>query len=199
MPKYRLGTEALRGKAGKKDESAKERITTVNFAFNATGTIKTPLQVINKSKKPKCFLANGGVTWDPKKHGITYYHNPTAWQTRETFTSFLDNFSLQMHEVFKHKTIPFTLPEVDECDEHVLNILAVFLMDNHASHIPVNAEQFKINTAFLYKDILGIFLPPNTTSVVQPLVCFKRKWRAKLVSWLQGKGGTGLGTWHLQM
>ena len=66
-------TEALRGKAGKKDESAKERITTVNFAFNATGTIKTPLQVINKSKKPKCFLAkhNAGVTWDPKKHGIT--------------------------------------------------------------------------------------------------------------------------------
>ena len=40
-PKYRLGTEALRGKAGKKDESAKERII-VNFALNATGTIKTP-------------------------------------------------------------------------------------------------------------------------------------------------------------
>ena len=51
-PKYRLGTEALKGKAGKKDENAKERIT-VNFALNATGTIKTPLQVINKAQKPK--------------------------------------------------------------------------------------------------------------------------------------------------
>ena len=40
-PKYRLGTEALRGKAGKKDESAKEHII-VNFALNATGMIKTP-------------------------------------------------------------------------------------------------------------------------------------------------------------
>ncbi|KAL5516274.1 hypothetical protein EMCRGX_G001560 [Ephydatia muelleri] len=52
-PKYRLGTtEALKGMAGKKDENAKERIT-VNFALNATGTIKTPLQVINKAQKPK--------------------------------------------------------------------------------------------------------------------------------------------------
>ena len=60
----------------------------MNFALNATGRIKTPLQVINKSKQPKCFLAkhNGGETWDPKKHSITYHHNPTAWQTRSTFT-----------------------------------------------------------------------------------------------------------------
>ena len=47
-----------------------------------------------------------------------------------------------MDEVFKHKMISFTLPEVDECDDHVLDILAVFLMDNHASHSPANAEQF---------------------------------------------------------
>ena len=44
---------AQKGKAGKKDESAKEHIT-VNIALKATGTIKTTFQVINKAKKPKC-------------------------------------------------------------------------------------------------------------------------------------------------
>ena len=71
-------------------------------------------------------------------------------------------------------------------------------MDNHASNIPANAQQFKIKdfTAFLYKVILGIFLPLNTMSVVQPvnqgiIACFKRKWWAKLVSWLLEKAGQG--------
>ena len=71
-------------------------------------------------------------------------------------------------------------------------------MDNNASHIPANAEQFKIKdfTAFLYKGILGICLLPNTMSVVQPLdqgiiACLKRKWRPKLVSWLLEKAGQG--------
>ena len=69
-------------------------------------------------------------------------------------------------------------------------------MDNNASHIPANAEQFKIKdfTAFLYKGILGICLPPNTMSVMQPLdqgiiACLKRKWRVVAA----GEGGAGAG------
>ena len=69
-------------------------------------------------------------------------------------------------------------------------------MDNNASHIPANAEQFKIKdfTAFLYKGILGICLPPNTMSVMQPLdqgiiACLKRKWRVVAA----GEGGAGEG------
>ena len=95
-----------------------------------------------------------------RSHGIYYYSNPKAWMTTEIMTSVLGKINRQM-EVAKRKSILF--------------------MDNAPCHPESLSER--------YSNIKVVFLPKNTTSMLQPLDAgivrnVKLKYRKKLLKFV---------------
>ena len=76
---------------------------------------------------------------DKKSLGVWYYHNKSAWMQRSIFASYLN----QLNEIYRRK-----------------NRKIILLVDNVSSHKTDNLEQSNVRV---------IFLPPNTTSQMQPL------------------------------
>lgn len=70
---------------GKKKNKA--RITLL-CCSNSTGTEKYPLTYIGTARKPRAFGRKNA--WD---HGFDYYHNASAWMTREIFFPWLQRLS----------------------------------------------------------------------------------------------------------
>lgn len=120
-------------------KSAKERIC-VLLCSNAAGTLITKPFVINKSLNPRAFK---GIE---KNHLPVHFRaNSKAWMTTSLFLDWFNNcFCKEVEEFVKKKNQSF-------------NILLI--LDNCSSH-PQSLSN---------KNVRVEFLPPNTTSVLQPL------------------------------
>ena len=100
---------------------------------------------------------------------VHYYSNKKAWMTGEVFKQYTTTLNMEMAEAGRH---------------------ILLLMDNASSHmLPVEAiEQEELKMIEL-SNIILLFLPANTTSVVQPLDAgiihaFKAHYRTLLMRWL---------------
>ncbi|XP_054737977.1 jerky protein homolog-like [Anastrepha obliqua] len=135
----------------------KERIT-VAFCSNAAGTHKIPLFVIGKSAKPRAFK-----NLNPSSLPVYYKSQKSAWMNSDLFKEW---FNLEfVSKVKKH------LKSVN------LSIKAILVLDNAPTHPHDCAVD----------DIKLVYLPPNVTSLVQPMdqgviESLKRRYRRKLVS-----------------
>ena len=142
-------------------KKAKDRVTLLACA-NASGTHRLPLMLINKSQKPRCFKH-----MNMSNLPVHYYAQKKSWMDCRLFIDwFHTHFVPTVRKCCRDKGI----------EEKVL-----LLLDNapsHPSSASLQSEDGKIKT---------LFLPPNTTSVIQPmdqgvLEPLKRRYKRKLLS-----------------
>lgn len=143
----------------------KERIT-LNFCANASGKDRLPLLVIGKSKNPRSIkdCKNNLPVW--------YKSSSSAWMTSEIFGQWL-------HEYF----VPHVLANLKAQN---LPLKALLIVDNAAVH------QYNIETNKI--DLKVLFLPPNTTSLIQPMdqgviSAFKRNYKFRFMRGILAKSG----------
>lgn len=138
---------------------SKERITVLPCS-NASGEHKLRLLVIGKSKKPRAFK------------NLNLQGLPTAYRNQKS--AWMDT------NIFKEWFFREFVPEVETfLNNEGLPRKALLLIDNAPSH--PSAEELSSG------DIKTIFLPPNVTSLVQPMdqnviVSLKKKYRRKLLT-----------------
>lgn len=154
-----LVTQEEKNAPGKK--KSKDRLT-FTACSNVTGTCRINLQVLGKSAKPRCFLGK------ELPSNIFYDANKKAWQTKETFKKYFS------------EVIGPTIQKFNE--DNNLPAGAILILDNASSHN-------------LYDDFTNdfgieiLFLPPNCTSLVQPMdqsviEPLKKHYRDKLMTFL---------------
>ena len=138
----------------------KDRVTLL-FACNRAGTHKLQPLMIRKFNAPRCFHHINRSTLP-----LAYTHSKKAWMTSYLFSEWF------------HKTF---VPAVRrELKSHGMEPRAVLLLDNCPAHPPAHtlcSKDGKIHVKYL---------PPNTTSLCQPLdqgiiACFKAHYRKNLV------------------
>lgn len=139
MPKKTLHENDQPSPTGYKKK--KERLT-VMCCSNADGSFKFPLIVIGKSANPRA-LKNVSLESRP----VLYKSQRRAWMTTDIFKAwFFDEFVPKVTEFLKKEKLP---------------IKAVLFIDNASCHN---------SNIILEKDgIRTYFLPPNTTSILQPM------------------------------
>jgi DDE superfamily endonuclease len=158
LPTKTLASSKEKSTPGHK--SSKERIT-VMCCGNASGNHKMKLLVIGKAKKPRSFKGT-----EMKNLPVDYYSQKGAWMNREIFEDW-----------FKTKWVPEV---TDFLKSKGLPQKAVLLIDNAPSH--PNETILKTNDGFM----IAKFLPPNVTSLIQPMdqgviSSMKRLYRADLL------------------
>ena len=119
----------------------KDRLTLL-FAGNAYGDVKLKPMLVYRSKNPRA-LKN----CDKEALPVIWRHNKKAWITRREFTDWFSNHFVPFIETYNK-------------DQNLDN-KAMLILDNASVH-PVELGQ-------LYLHIKNVFLPPNTTSLIQPL------------------------------
>lgn len=144
-------------------KKSKERIT-ILACSNATGQHKVKLAMLGKAKKPRCFK-HVKCTENGFDLPVWYRNQSNAWMSETIFKEwFFNQFVPEVERFLKFKNLPRK---------------AILLMDNATTHPDTN---------FLTdKGIKAIFLPPNVTSLVQPmdqgvLAALKKRYRRKLLS-----------------
>ena len=142
-------------------KKAKDRVTLLACA-NASGTHRLPLMLINKSQKPRCFKH-----MDMNNLPVHNYAQNKSWMDCRLFTEWF-------HERFVPSVRKF-------CRDKGIEEKALLLVDNapsHPSSATLHSEDGRVKT---------LFLPPNTTSVIQPMdqgvldPC-KKRYKRKLLS-----------------
>ena len=141
-------------------KNPKERVTLMACS-NATGNRKLPLMFIGKAQKPHCFK-NVNMSALPVK----YYAQKSAWVTSEIFSDW-----------FHGEFVPSVKKHLSEIG---LTVKALLLLDNAPSHPDETVLQSSD------KCIKAMFLPPNTTALIQPmdqgvLESLKRRCRKSLL------------------
>ena len=139
---------------------AKDRVT-VLFCVNETGTHKLKPLCIGKFASPRCFSHVNMKTLP-----LAYTHSGNAWMTASIFQDWFDKSFVP--DVRRHLR------------ERRLEEKAVLLLDNCRAHPPANLLRSADGK------ITVLYMPPNTTSVIQPLdqgiiSAFKRHYRMDLV------------------
>ena len=130
-------------KTARNFKQPKERITLL-AAANASGDFRMPLLMIGKSKSPRA-LKNVNKSALP----LLYTNQTKAWMDTATFTSwFHDQFIPKVSAYLRSKGLP---PK------------ALLLLDNAPSHPDSSLLQSSDGS------IKCIYLPPNTTSLCQPM------------------------------
>lgn len=141
LPSKSLASENEKSAPGYK--IGKERLT-ILCAANSAGTHKLKLSVIGKAKKPRCFKGLD-VNFLP----VDYFDQKGAWMERDIFEKW-----------FKQNFVPAV-------SEHLTSISlpkkAVLLIDNAPSH------PLELNLISDDGQIKAMFLPPNVTSLCQPM------------------------------
>ena len=133
------GTE----KTAKNMKPSKDRVTLMGTA-NASGDFRLPLVFIHKSAKLRCF---SGINMSALP--VHYYAQKKAWMNQTIFSDWF----------FKH-----FVPEVRQYLQlKSLDSKAVLLLDNAPSHPSAS------NLATSDGKIKCLFLPPNVTSIIQPM------------------------------
>lgn len=120
-------------------KKSKERLT-ILACSNASGNLKLKPMVIGKSKKPRAFK-----NMEMSNLPVYYRNQKSAWMDATLFKAwFEEEFVPTVEQFLKSKNLPRK---------------ALLLLDNAPSH---PAE-------LIDGDIKTIFLPPNVTSLIQPL------------------------------
>lgn len=141
-------------------KKSKERVTMLACS-NATGSHKLQAVVIGKSKNPRAFkkVRTGS-------HLPVYYRNQkNAWMNSVIFLEwFYDEFVPEVSRFLQSQNLPRK---------------AILVLDNAPSH--PNPSDLRDG------DIRVLYLPPNVTSICQPmdqgvLESFKKRYRSKLLS-----------------
>lgn len=141
MPTKTLAASFERSADGRKE--SKERVT-VNACANASGSIKLPLQLIGKAKRPRCFK-NVNTDLLP----VQYCGQKSAWMSCDIFHSWF-------HDTF----VPAVRKELGALG---LEKKAVLLLDNCPAH--PDAKELISDDG----QITALYLPPNVTSLIQPM------------------------------
>ena len=138
----------------------KERITLMACS-NATGTYKLPLMFVGKAANPRCFkhLNKSALP-------VKYYAQKNAWVNTEIFTHW-----------YHHEFVPAVR---NHMLEKGLSVKALLLLDNSPAHPDEGVLESSDKT------IKAMFLPPNTTALIQPmdqgvLESLKRRYRKSLL------------------
>ena len=130
-------------KYAKNFKKTKDRITLMACA-NSTGTCKLPLTFIHSSKKPRCFKH-----MDMKLLPVHYYYQKKAWMDSHIFESW-----------FHNELVPYVKKF---CKDNKIEYKILLLIDNAPAHPSTEVLQSKD------KKVKSMFLPPNTTSILQPM------------------------------
>ncbi|GBO19329.1 Tigger transposable element-derived protein 1 [Araneus ventricosus] len=121
-------------------KSMKDRLT-LALCANASGDCKRPLLVYH-SENPRAFKSHKILK---EKLQVMWRANPKAWVTRQFFVQWVNL-------VFG--------PSVKYLQENNLPMQALLVLDNAPAH-PPNLEEFNF--------IKVLYLPPNTTPILQPM------------------------------
>ena len=141
-------------------KKAKERVT-VSACANVTGSIKLPLLMIGKYRRPRCFK---NVYMD--SFPVIYRNQTNVWVNTTIFLSwFQDNF------------VPYVQNELRKMQ---LEPKALLILDNCSAH---PSEELLVSPDGL---VTAAYLPPNVTSLVQPmdqgiLECMKKAYCKSLL------------------
>ena len=134
---------------------------TLNLCSNASGTIKLPLHLIGKAKRPRCFR-----NMDMKLLPVKYTNQKNAWMTTDQFI-----------EWFHNDFVPYVRKELESIGKEPT---AVLVLDNCSAH-PDSDDLTSTDGKIFAK-----FLPPNVTSLIQPMdqgviESVKRRYKLKLL------------------
>ena len=121
----------------------KERVTAMACS-NATGKHKLPLVIIGKSENPCCFK-----NVNKQALPVIHYAQKNVWMNTDIFS-----------EWFHRQFVPGVKKHLKE---QGLPEKALLLLDNAPAHPDVGQLQSSD------QNIKTIFLPPNTTSLIQPM------------------------------
>ena len=124
-------------------KKAKDRVT-INACANASGTIKLPLLLIRKAKNPRCFR-----NLNKEALPVVYRSQKNAWVDRDIFRDWFFNCF-----------VPETKQRLSELGQEKK---AILFLDNCSAH-PSEDELVSADGKITAK-----FLPPNVTSLVQPM------------------------------
>jgi hypothetical protein len=127
--------------SGRKKDKAR---VTVGLTCNATGTDRLPLWFIGTANRPHCFRSEHLTGLDTI--GAVWRHNKTAWMNHYIMKEYLLWFDQRMRS--KGKKV-------------------LLLMDNFSAH-ELAAEQIE-NGVVKLTNTKVMWLPPNATSIYQPL------------------------------
>lgn len=132
-----------REKEAKGFKKPKDRVTLMACS-NSTGSIKLPLVFIHKSAKPRCFRQ-----MDMSMLPVDYYSQKNSWMDSAIFKKwFFDKFIPKCRKGLADLGLPQR---------------ALLILDNAPSHPDIESLTSED------KEISCLFLPPNTTSVLQPM------------------------------
>ncbi|KAG7164919.1 Tigger transposable element-derived protein 1-like 12 [Homarus americanus] len=119
----------------------KERIT-VLFTTNASGTCKLKLSVIHTASKPHAYK-----TMDMTKLNVHWLTALKAWMFSTLSLSWFDDcFVPNVKKFCERQNVPFKI---------------LLLLDNAPGHSPLLLDR--------HPNVKVVFLPPNTTSILQPM------------------------------
>ncbi|XP_050549651.1 uncharacterized protein LOC118268371 [Spodoptera frugiperda] len=113
------------------------KLVTVAFAANAIGNVIPPFFVFPTVRYQEHFIRDG----PPGSAGAA---NPSGWMQDETFMHFLEHFKKHTNVSLSHKVL--------------------LLLDNHYSHVHINALDFCKNNG-----IILLSFPPHCSHRLQPL------------------------------
>lgn len=169
LPQKTLASHSEKCADGRK--APKERVT-INACSNASGTIKLPLVLIGMYANPRCFK-------HIKKEylPVVYANQTNAWMSASIFSDW-----------FHCHFVPTVTRRLQELG---VEPKAVLVLDNCSAH-PSEDELVSHN-----KKIVAKFLPPNVTSLIQPmdqgvLELLKRLYRRKLLEKLVLRNDEGI-------
>jgi hypothetical protein len=129
---------------------AKDRITVV-LCVNSTGTHKLDPMIIGSAAWPRCFNM-----WQPERDGkVLYASNKSSWMTSEEFVRWINYFNEEMKELRKKGWII-----MDNCSSHS--------KPPDAEPCVWDAEELRFR-GFTMSHTNAVYLPPKTTSWVEPL------------------------------
>ena len=141
LPQSTLASSFEKSAAGRK--KSKERVT-LNVCSNASGTIKLPIHLIGKAKRPRCFKGQNMDLLPVKYSGQT-----NAWMTCELF-----------HSWFHNNFVPYVRKELVAMKEEPK---AVLVLDNCSAHPEASELVSADGKNFAH------YLPANVTSLIQPM------------------------------
>lgn len=158
LPDQTLAASFEKSADGRK--KAKERVT-LNVCSNVSGSIELPLHLIGKAKRPRCFK---GINLELLP--VKYSAQKNAWMDSSIY-----------HDWFQKTFVPHVRKKLTTLGQECK---AFLLLDNCSAH-PDTSELVSDDG-----EIIAKFLPPNATSLIQPmdqgvLQAVKKRYKKKLL------------------